>query len=160
MIQSYQKVLKMESVASLKLEKDRKALEKLRTILYQEKDFIIDRLIIFLKRELDIDYFRYKIIDIDDNIFDILVKKDSKIFKEHIDAKDYLSFNAECLIDSRKFDNKNEVIIINFSFDEETLNLGYLCDTLSYEHLSYSKEIIDRLTTFIEYVINKKILKK
>ena len=95
MIQSYQKILEMESVAALKLEQDRKALDKIRKILYQEKDFIIDKLITYLKRELEIDYYRYKIIDIDDNIVDILVKKDSKIFKDNIDGKEFLNFNAD-----------------------------------------------------------------
>lgn len=157
MIQSYQKVLEMESVASLKLEQDRKALEKIRKILYQEKHFIIERLIIYLKRELDIDYFKYKIIDIDDNIVDILVKKDSKIFKENIEGKEFLSFNAEELIDSRMFDNADEIIITDLNFDEDLLNLGYLCDSLSYNYLSYSEEIKDCLSTFINYVINKNI---
>lgn len=160
MIQSYQKLLEMESVASLKLEQDRKALDKIRKILYQEKDFIIARLIIYLKRELDIDYFKYKIIDIDDNIIDILVKKDSKIFKDNIDGKDFLKFNAEELIDSRMFDNKDEILITDLNFDENLLNLGYLCDSLSYNYLSYSDEIKDKLSTFINYVINKNIYKK
>lgn len=160
MIQSYQKVLEMESVALLKLEQDRKALEKIRKILYQEKDFIIDRLITYLKRELDIDYYKYKIIDIDNNIVDILVKKDSRLFRDNIDGKEFLNFNAEELIDNRMFDNENEIIITDLNFDENLLNLGYLCDSLSYNYLSYSKEIKDKLSTFVNYVINKNIYKK
>lgn len=160
MIQSYLKILEMESVATLKLEQDRKALDKIRKILYQEKDFIIERLIIYLKRELDKDYFKYKIIDIDDNIVDILVKKDSKIFEDYIDGKDFLNINAEELIDSRMFDNEDEIIITDLNFDENILNLGYLCDSLSYNYLSYSKEIKDTLSTFVNYVINKNIYKK
>ena len=35
MIQSYQKLLEMESVATLKLEQDRQSLDKIRKILYQ-----------------------------------------------------------------------------------------------------------------------------
>ena len=160
MIQSYQKILEMESVASLKLEQDRKALDKIRKILYQEKDFIIERLITYLKRELDIDYYKYKIIDIDDNIVDILVKKDSQIFRDNIDGKEFLNFNAEELIDSRMFDNEDEIIIIDLNFDENLLNLGYLCDSLSYNYLSYSETIKDKLSTFVNYVINKNIYKK
>ena len=95
MIQSYQKLLEMESVANLKLEQDRKALDKIRKILYQEKDFIIDRLITYLKQELDMDYYKYKIIDIDDNIVDILVKKNSQIFRDNIDAKEFLKRDAD-----------------------------------------------------------------
>lgn len=34
----------MESVTELKLEQDKKALEKIRKILYQKKEFILDRL--------------------------------------------------------------------------------------------------------------------
>ena len=160
MIQSYQKILEMESVASLKLEQDRKALEKIRKILYQEKDFIIVRLITYLKRELNIDYYKYKIVDIDDNIVDILVKKDSKIFKDNIEGKEYLNFSAEELIDRRMFENEDEIIIIDLNFDENLLNLGYLCDSLSYNFLSYSDVIKDKLSTFVNYVINKNIYKK
>ncbi len=160
MIKSYQKILEMESVATLKLEQDRSALEKVRSILYQEKDFIIAKLIAYLKKELDIDYFKYKIIDIDDNIADILVKKDSKIFKDNIDGKDFLKFNAEELIDSRMFDNEDEIIITDLNFDENILNLGYLCDSLNYNYLSYSDEVRDKLSTFVDYVISKSIDKK
>ncbi len=160
MIQSYQKVLEMESVASLKLEQDKKALEKIRKILYQEKDFIIDRLITYLKREIDIDYYKYKIVDIDNNIVDILVKRDSKIFKENIEGKEFLNFNAEELIDGRMFDNEDEIIITDLNFDENLLNLGYICDTLNYNFLSYSVALKDKLSTFINYVINRKIYKK
>ena len=160
MIQSYQKILEMESVATLKLEQDRRALDKIRKILYQEKYFIIDRLITYLKRELDIDYFQYKIIDIDGSIADILVKKDSKIFKDNIDGREILNFNAEELIDSRMFNNEDEIIIVDLNFDENLLNLGYLCDSLNYNYLSYSDKIKDKLSTFVNYVINKNIYKK
>lgn len=160
MIQSYQKILEMESVAALKLEQDRKALDKIRKILYQEKKFIIDKLIIYLKRELCINYYKYKIIDIDDNIVDILVKDDSQIFRNNIDGKEFLNFNAEELIDSRMFDNEDEIIITDLNFDENLLNLGYLCDSLNYNYLSYSEEIKNKLSTFINYVINKNIYKK
>ncbi len=160
MIQSYQKILEMESIALLKLEQDRKALEKVRKILYQEKDFIIDKLITYLKRELNINYFKYKVIDIDGNIADLIVKENSNLFKNKIEGKDELTFNAEELIDSRMFDNTDEIIITDFNFDKDLLNLGYLCDSLSYNYLSYSEEIKDKLSTFINYVINKNIYKK
>ena len=160
MIEAYQKLIEMESVASLKLEQDKKALEKTRKILYQEKNFIVNRLITYLKRELDIDYYQYKIIDLDSNIADIIVKKDSKIFKEQIENKEFLNFNVEELIDRRMFDNKDEIIMIDLNFDEKLLNLGYLCDSLNYNYLSYSNEIKDKLSTFINYVINKNIYKK
>ena len=126
MIQSYNKILEMESIATLKLEQDRQALEKIRKLLYQEKDFIINKLIIYLKRELNIDYFKYKILDIDGNIADILVKKDSIIFKNNIEKKDFLCCNIEKLIDNRIFNNKDEIIIIDLNFDEIILNLTQL----------------------------------
>ena len=156
----YQKLLEMESVATLKIEQDRKALEKIRKVLYQEKDFIITKLITYLKKELDIDYFKYKIIDIEDNIVDILVKKDSKIFKDNIEGREFLKFNAEELIDNRMFDNEDEIIIVDLNFDENLINLGYLCDSLNYNYLSYSDEIKEKLSEFINYVINKNIYKK
>ena len=160
MIQSYQKLLEMESVAELKLEQDKKVLDRIRKTLYQDKNFIIDRLIMYLNKELDVDYHKYKIVDLDGNIVDIIVKKDSKIFKENIEGKEFLNFNAEELIDSRMFDNKDEIIIIDLNFDENLLNLGYLCDSLSYNFLSYSDTIKDKLSTFVNYVINKNIYKK
>ena len=160
MIQSYQKLLEMESVAELKLEQDKKALDRIRKTLYQDKNFVIDRLIMYLNKELDVDYHKYKIVDLDGNIVDIIVKKDSKIFKENIEGKEFLNFNAEELIDSRMFDNKDEIIIIDLNFDENLLNLGYLCDSLSYNFLSYSDTIKDKLSTFVNYVINKNIYKK
>lgn len=159
MIQVYQKILEMESVAELKLEQDKKALELIRKTLYQEKKIIIDRLITYLKRELDINYYKYKIIDIDGNIADIIVKEDSKIFKENIEGKEFLNFNAEELIDDRIFQNEDEIIIVDLNFDENLLNLGYLCDSLSYNFSSYSNEIKEKLSIFINYVINKNIYK-
>ena len=160
MIQSYQKILEMESIASLKLEQDKKALEKIRKILYQEKNFIIDKLIMYLKRELNIDYYKYTIVDFDNNIADILVKKDSIIFKQNIKGKEYVDFNVEEFIDSRIFNNEDEIIITDLNFDEHLLNLSYICDSLDYSFLSYSDTIKDKLSTFVNYVINKNIYKK
>ena len=159
-MESYKKMLEMESVAESKLEEDKKNLEEIRKVLYQDKNFILDKLIIYLKRELNADYYRYKIQDIDNNIADILVKSDSKIFKKNIEGKEYLAFNVEELIDSRMFDNEDEIIILDLNFDESLLDLGYICDSLNYNFLSYSDTIRDRLSTFINYVINKKIYKK
>ena len=160
MIESYQKILEMESVASLKLEQDKKALEKINRILNQEKDFIVGKLIAYLKKELNFEYYKYKIIDIDNNIVDIIVKKDSSIFKENIENKEFLNFNAEELIDNRMFDNKDEIIILDFNGDENIINLGYICESLNYRYLSYSEKIKDKLSIFVNYVINKNTCKK
>ena len=160
MIQTYKKVLEMESIASLKLEMDRKALERIRKIMYQDKDFIIDKLIKYLKREMGTEYFQYKVIDIDGNIADILVKKESKIFQKSIKEKDFLNFYVEELINSRMFDNKDEIIVLDFNSEEKLINLGYICDSLNYDCLSYENEIRDKLSIFVDYVINKNICKK
>ena len=159
MIQSYQKILEMESVASLKLKQDKKALDEIRKVLYQDKNFIIDKLIMYLKKELNINYYQYKIVDLDNNVADLIIKKDSKIFKENIEGKEFLNFNAEELLDSRMFDNKDEIIILDLNFDEKLLNLGYLCDSLDYNFLSYSDTIKDKLSTFVSYIIDKNIYK-
>ena len=160
MIESYKKVLEMESVVELKIEQDKKALEKIRKILYQDKDFILDKLISYLEQELNISYFKYKIIDIDNNVIDILVKENSKIYKVNIEGKEFINFNGEELIDNRIFNNEDEIIIVDIKFDIELLNLGYLCDSLNYNFLSYSESIKEKLSTFIDYVINKNICKK
>ena len=51
MIQSYKNLLDMASTVELKLEQDKKALNKIKNILYQNKNLIIDKLIIFLQKE-------------------------------------------------------------------------------------------------------------
>lgn len=122
---------------------------------YPEKDFIIDRLIKYLKNELNFDYFRYKVSDIDGNTADILVKKDSTIFKDKIENQKYIKFNVEELIDKRMFDNDNEIIIIDINFDEGIINLEYLCDSLNYNYLSYSNDIKEELSIFSNYIIRK-----
>ncbi len=122
---------------------------------YPEKDFIIDRLIKYLKNELNLEYFRYKVSDIDGNTADILVKKDSKIFKNKIENQEYIKFNVEELIDKRMFDNDDEIIIIDINFDEGIINLEYLCDSLNYNYLSYSNDVKEKLSIFISYVIKK-----
>ena len=122
---------------------------------YPEKDFIIDRLIKYLKKELNFDYFRYKVSDIDGNTADIIVKKDSEIFKNNIENQQYIKFNLEDLIDKRMFDNDDEIIIIDINFDEGIINLEYLCDSLNYNYLSYSNDIKEKLSIFSSYAIRK-----
>ena len=120
-----------------------------------EKDFIIDRLIKYLKNELNFDYFRYKVSDIDGNMADIIVKKNSEIFKNNIENQQYIKFNVEELIDKRMFSNDDEIIIIDINFDEGLINLEYLCDSLNYNYLSYSNDIKEKLSIFSSYVIRK-----
>lgn len=122
---------------------------------YPEKDFIIDRLIKYLKNELNLEYFRYKVSDIDGNTADIIVKKNSEIFKNNIENQQYIKFNVEELIDKRMFSNYDEIIIIDINFDEGLINLEYLCDSLNYNYLSYSNDVKEKLSIFISYVIKK-----
>ena len=122
---------------------------------YPEKDFIIDRLIKYLKNELNFDYFRYKVSDIDGNMADIIVKKNSEIFKNNIENQQYIKFNVEELIDKRMFSNDDEIIIIDINFDEGLINLEYLCDSLNCNYLSYSNDIKEKLSIFSSYVIRK-----
>ena len=122
---------------------------------YPEKDFIIDRLIKYLKNELNFDYFRYKVSDIDGNTADIIVKKNSEIFKNNIENQQYIKFNVEELIDKRMFSNDDEIIIIDINFDKGLINLEYLCDSLNYNYLSYSNDIKEKLSIFSSYVIRK-----
>ena len=159
MIPSYKKLLEMESVAKLKLEQDKKALEKVRRVLYHNKSYIEDKLIMYLKKELNMEYFKYKVLDINENIADILVKKGSILFENNVKDKDFLDFDVEELIDFRKFDNKDEIIILDINYDEDIINLGYLCESMEYKYLSYSNEIKERLEIFVNYIINKEVHK-
>ena len=145
MVKSYQKILDMESMIMLRLEQNRKKLDNIRQILYHEKDSIINTLIKYLKIELNKDYFKYKIIDINNNIADILVSQDSEIFKNLIQGNNKI------------FNNQEEIIIIDLNFEDKKINLGYLCDSLNYKNLSYSERLKNSLTSFIDFVINKKI---
>lgn len=126
------------------------------TKTYQEKDFIMEMLITYLQKELNIEYFKYKVIDFDYNIADVLVKKDSPIFEKNIQGKDFINFNVEELIDSRIFKNENEIIIVDLNFDDKVVDLEYLLESLNYKFLSYSEHIKEHLFTFVDYVINKK----
>ena len=148
MVKSYQKILDMESMIMLRLEQNRKKLDNIRQILYHEKDSIINTLIKYLKIDLNKDYFKYKIIDIN---------KDIEIFKNLIQENDFFEFNIEDLIDNKIFNNQEEIIIIDLNFEDKKINLGYLCDSLNYKNLSYSERLKNSLTSFIDFVINKKI---
>lgn len=155
MIQSYKKLLEMESVASLKLEQDKKALDSIKNILYQNKSFIINKLTQYLKQELNTEYYQYMILDIDNNIFDVLIKKDSEIFESTINGKDYIDFSSDDLIDKRIFNNLDEIILLDYNCSDNLINLSYLCDSLEASFLSYSDYLKEKLSTFVNYVIHK-----
>ena len=96
-------------------------------------------------------------MDIDNNIADILVNKNSNIFKKYIAEKDFVAFNLESLIDNRMFKNEDEIIITDMNFDDQQINLGYLCDSLNYNNLSYSETLKDKLSVFLDFTIKRSI---
>lgn len=157
MVESYKKLLDMKSVAAKRLEQDKLVLGKINSVIYQDKEYILDILIQYLKNELNIEYDKYKVKDINGNVADILVKKSSDIFKEHIEGKEYINFDIENFLDNRLFNNEDEIIIVNLNLEHEKIDLGYLCKTLGYYYLSYSKRIVSYLELFINYVINRGI---
>ena len=157
MIQSYKKILEIESFIVLKMEEDKKRLSKLRKALHQEKQLVTTVLIKYLKHELNQEYFKYRVMDIDNNIADILVNKNSNIFKKYIAEKDFVTFNLESLIDNRMFKNEDEIIITDMNFDDKQINLGYLCDSLNYNNLSYSETLKDKLSVFLDFAIKRSI---
>ena len=55
------------------------------------------------------------------------------------------------------FDNFDEIIITDLNSNDDFINLGYICESLSYNFLSYSDNIKNTLSTFTDYVINKNI---
>ena len=157
MIKSYKRLLDMESVATLKLEQDRLVLENLRKVLIQNKRFIVDKLTRYLKNELNLEYKFYVIVDQDGNYADILVRRSSNLFERFKAVSDSLEFNVECFLNKKMFNNKDEIIILDVNSDNNNINLEYLCDSLNYKNLSYSDEIVARLSFFLDYVINKQI---
>ena len=63
------------------------------------------------------------------------------------------------LIKEMFLNNKDEIIVVDLN-SNEILDLGYICGSLNYNFLSYSDEIKNKLTIFVDYIINKKIYKK
>ena len=62
---TYKRILEMELIVLLKLQQDKKALEKIRKKFYWDKSFIIEKLIKYLEKDLGIKYFHYEIVDQD-----------------------------------------------------------------------------------------------
>ena len=121
------------------------------------KKFIIEKISILLNKVFNNQYYYYNVKDMYGNIADILVKENSKIFKENIEKKDFIDLNVEELIDSRMFDNYDEIIIIDLNCEENYLDYQYLSNSLDYYYLSYSKSLSDILKKFVNYIVNKNI---
>lgn len=156
MIESYEKLIKMKSIVSSRIEENQKLLEKIEKGLYIEKDFFVEKLILYLNMEMNREYYSYKIKDKYNNIANVLIKRNSNIFKEYIENNEKINFNIEELIDIRKFNNENEIIILSLK-DEKNINISYICETLEFETLSYSEKLKDKISQFIDYIINKNI---
>ena len=154
---TYKRILEMESIVLLKLQQDKKALEKIRKKFYWDKSFIIEKLIKDLEKDLGIKYFHYEIVDQDYNFIDLLVKEDSNIYVKEIKDNEFMDYNVENLIDRKYKNNSDEIIIIGINSNDSYLDLQYLCNSLNYKSLSYSQEIKERLKIFTEYVLNKEI---
>ena len=154
---TYKRILEMESIVLLKLQQDKKALEKIRKKFYWDKSFIIEKLIKYLEKDLGIKYFHYEIVDQDYNFIDLLVKEDSNIYVKEIKDNEFMDYNVENLIDRKYKNNSDEIIIIGINSNDNYLDLQYLCNSLNYKSLSYSQEIKERLKIFTEYVLNKEI---
>lgn len=154
---TYKRILEMESIVLLKLQQDKKELEKIRKKFYWDKSFIIEKLIKYLEKDLGIKYFHYEIVDQDYNFIDLLVKEDSNIYVKEIKDNEFMDYNVENLIDRKYKNNSDEIIIIGINSNDNYLDLQYLCNSLNYKSLSYSQEIKERLKIFTEYVLNKEI---
>lgn len=154
---TYKRILEMELIVLLKLQQDKKALEKIRKKFYWDKSFIIEKLIKYLEKDLGIKYFHYEIVDQDYNFIDLLVKEDSNIYVKEIKDNEFMDYNVENLIDRKYKNNSDEIIIIGINSNDSYLDLQYLCNSLNYKSLSYSQEIKERLKIFTEYVLNKEI---
>ena len=135
----------MESIVLLKLQQDKKELEKIRKKFYWDKSFIIEKLIKYLEKDLGIKYFHYEIVDQDYNFIDLLVKEDSNIYVKEIKDNEFMDYNVENLIDRKYKNNSDEIIIIGINSNDNYLDLQYLCNSLNYKSLSYSQEIKERL---------------
>lgn len=81
MIESYKKVLETKLAATNDLNGKMNQIDK---ILYDDKNFIIKKLIAYLKQELHADYTQYTIEDYDGNRVELLAKKIVNYFKKKL----------------------------------------------------------------------------
>ena len=153
MMDSYEKILKLRQNAKSSQNYD--LLKKINMILFPNRNKFIKLLVENLKENFNTEYFCYTITDINNNIADIIVKKDSQLFKTYINNTDYLNFDIENIIDKRLFNNFNEILIVNLNFNKDFLDLSYLYDSLQYYYLSYSEELKNNLIFFINSFINE-----
>ena len=147
----------MESIALLKMKQDQQALDKVHRVMFQKKDLMIQALIQYLREQRSDEYEHFVVQDADGNVADILALKGSQLFQTEVSTKDYLEYNIENIIDKRMFDNEKDIIILDITGAGEYLNLGYLCESLDYPYVTYSKELKETLERFVEYVLEKEM---
>lgn len=157
MSNEYIKLIEKGNNLKLELDKIKDQLNEIENIIYQDKIFFIDLLIEHLKTTTNNDYFWYKSIDIDSNVTDILVKENSELFEKHFKENTQLDFNIERLLDKNLFSTQDDIILLDMNFDDNLLDIGYLADSLEYESLSYSDNLKNTLSDFIDYIISNNI---
>lgn len=149
----------MINIVELQIEERNQKIEQIKKVLIDKKEYVVNAIISRINMKMGLNFFYYKIQDIDGNIVDILVNEDSIIYKEYIEKKDILNFNAELLLDNRMFNNEEQIILLDINSTDEYINLEYLCNSLNYKNLSYSKRIIELLDDEIDDILSKKIIK-
>ena len=157
MLDSYKSVSNIIKVLKSEVSENKDELMKMQAVLFQDKDFFVNKIQSFLKEQIDLDYNFYTVNDINGNRAHLLVRQASKIFEKYIDGKEIIEFDIEELIDSRMFDNTNEIIILDLNFDDNLINLEYMCKTFEYYYLSYSDSFKKRLEAFIDYILSRNI---
>ena len=157
MLDSYKSISNILKVLKSEEAENKDELMKVQAVVFQEKDFFVNKLISFFKEQIDLDYSYYKVNDINGNSAHILVRQASRIFQKNIEGKDKIQFEVEELIDSRMFDNTNEIIILDMNFDENFINLGYMCRTFDYAYLSYSDSFKKMLEAFVDYILSRNV---
>ena len=143
MLDSYKSVSNIIKVLKSEVSENKDELMKMQAVLFQDKDFFVNKIQSFLKEQIDLDYNFYTVNDINGNRAHLLVRQASKIFEKYIDGKEIIEFDIEELIDSRMFDNTNEIIILDLNFDDNLINLSD----------SFKK----RLEAFIDYILSRNI---
>ncbi len=138
-----------------KLKKEDK--NKYDSIITWDKEKIVNLLINYLNENMNCKYLYSLIEDINGNSADTIVLKDSKLFDDEIEGHDLLKYDVELLIDRRYTKNNGEIIILELNAGANEINLEYLVESIRAEYISYSRELINYLEIFVEFLINKKL---
>ncbi|MEG1363035.1 MAG: hypothetical protein RSC92_01125 [Clostridia bacterium] len=147
----------MINIIELQIEEKNKKLKQIKQVLLEDKLYFVNTIINALKLQLNLKFFFYKVQDIDGNIVDILVKENSDIYIKYILNKEILNINAEMLLDNRMFTNTDQIILLDLNSNEKYINMEYLCNSLNYSNLSYSKNLQEILVYQIDNILTKKI---